>query len=222
MEAVTPGADFIPNQHSKNWRFCLPAISAVCSKHLSVLGKRALTRSRPYKKDDIGHVEHTNWTHVRQLLGYDRLGEPQLVEPINAPYRECWEPLHNYFLPSAKLEAKTREGAKVKRRHDKPLTPCERLLGSPDMDAANKRKLREQRAALNPFELHRRLEEGLRAFLHRALHSSRPTDSLHCALDAGKNSHLPVSCLLSQRLHRSGLSPVSFTFESTGHCLLVR
>ncbi len=42
MEAVTPGVDFIPNQHSKNWRLCLPAISAVCSKQLSGLEKRAL------------------------------------------------------------------------------------------------------------------------------------------------------------------------------------
>ncbi|MDB6124404.1 MAG: Integrase core domain, partial [Pedosphaera sp.] len=28
------------------------------------------TRSRPYHKDDNGHVEQKNWTHVRQLLGY--------------------------------------------------------------------------------------------------------------------------------------------------------
>jgi hypothetical protein len=144
-------------------------------------------------KDDNGHVEQKNWTHVRQLLGYDRLEDPQLVEPINVLYRECWEPLHNYFLPSAKLEEKRREGAKVKRRHDKPLTPCERLLGSPDVDDATKRKLRARRASLNPFELNRRIEEGLRAILHRALHSSRPTDSLHCALDAGKTSPSPVS-----------------------------
>jgi hypothetical protein len=82
-------------------------------------------------------VEQKNWTHVRQLLGYDRLEDPQLVEPINVLYRECWEPLHNYFLPSAKLEEKRREGAKVKRRHDKPLTPCERLLGSPDVEAVS-------------------------------------------------------------------------------------
>ena len=53
------------------------------------------TRSGPYKKDDNGHADQKNWTHGRQLLGYDRLGEPELVEPINALYRDCWEPLHN-------------------------------------------------------------------------------------------------------------------------------
>ncbi len=61
------------------------------------------TRSLPYKKDDNGHVEQKNWAHVRQLLGYDRLGDPELVEPINALYQSCWEPLHNEFLPSVKL-----------------------------------------------------------------------------------------------------------------------
>jgi hypothetical protein len=151
------------------------------------------TRSRPYKKNDNGHVEQKNWTHVRQLLGYGRLDDVALIEPINALYRDIWEPLHNFFLPSAKLEQKSRVGAKVTRRHDKPLTPCDRLLASKEVSAAAKRRLRATRDSLNPFELHRRLEEGLRAILHRALHSSRPTDSLHCAPDAGKTSATPVS-----------------------------
>lgn len=151
------------------------------------------TRSRPYKKDDNGHVEQKNWTHVRRLLGYDRLEDPDLVGPLNALYRECWEPLHNYFLPSAKLETKCREGAKVRRRHDKPKTPCERLLASPDVGAEAKTRLRTGLASLNPFELHRRLEDGLRAILHRSLHSSRPPDSLHCATDAGKSTPMTVS-----------------------------
>ena len=115
-----------------------------------------------YKKNDNAHVEQKNWTHVRQLLGYDRLDDPELVGEINELYRECWEPLHNLFLPSMKLEQKVREGAKVKRRHDKPLTPCERLLGSRDVDAATKRGLRERRASINPFALHREVERRLR------------------------------------------------------------
>ena len=148
---------------------------------------------RSYKKDDNGHVEQKNWTHVRRLLGYDRLEEPGMVELINALYREYWEPLHNYFLPSAKLEKKCREGAKIKRRHDKPLTPCERLLASPDVSLESKRRLKGELTRLNPFELHRRLEEGLRAILHRPLHSSRPSDSLHCAADAGTSIPMRVS-----------------------------
>ncbi len=151
------------------------------------------TRSRPYKKDDNGHVEQKNWTHVRRLLGYDRLEDPRLVDLINTLYRECWEPLHNCFLPSAKLEKKCRVGAKVKRRHDAPRTPCERLLASPDVSVESKSRLKSELARLNPFELHRRLEEGLRSILHRPLHSSRPSDSLHCAADAGTSIALKVS-----------------------------
>jgi hypothetical protein len=66
-------------------------------------------------------------------------------------------------------------------------------LASKEVSTEAKRRLRATRDSLNPFELHRRLEEGLRAILHRALHSSRPTDSLHCAPDAGKTSATPVS-----------------------------
>jgi hypothetical protein len=155
--------------------------------------KVGFTRSRPYKKNDNGHVEQKNWTHVRQLLGYERLDDPELVGPINVLYRECWEPLHNFFLPSAKLESKSRLGAKVKRKHDLPQTPCQRLLESAEVDAEAKRRLRSRLKLLNPFELHRKLEEGLRGILHRALHSSRPTGSLHCAPDAPTLTYTPVS-----------------------------
>ena len=151
------------------------------------------TRSRPYHKDDNGHVEQKNWTHVRQLLGYERLGDPKLAGAISGLYREVWEPLHNFFLPSMKLVSKERHGAKIKRRHDAPRTPCERLLASAAISAKTKRQLRARRAALNPFELHRELEERLRPILHWALRSSRPTDSLHCAPNEGKLTETTVS-----------------------------
>jgi hypothetical protein len=38
------------------------------------------TRSRPYKKNDQAHVEQKNFTHVRQLLGYGRIGEIEQVD----------------------------------------------------------------------------------------------------------------------------------------------
>lgn len=136
------------------------------------------TRSRPYHKDDNGHVEQKNWTHVRQLLGYGRFEDPGLVELINALYVEVWEPLHNFFLPSMKLIAKDRQGAKIRRRHDLPATPCDRLLASPDVTPARKKALRAQRQTLDPFALHEQLEQRLSRVLHRALHSSRPTGSL--------------------------------------------
>jgi hypothetical protein len=78
-------------------------------------------------------------------------------------------------------------GAKLKSKHDKPMIPLERLLASLDVRSEMKKKLRNEKAGLNPFQLQRRLEDGLRAILHGALHFSRPTDSLHSAPHAGKN-----------------------------------
>ena len=148
------------------------------------------TRSRPYHKDDNGHVEQKNWTHVRQLLGYSRLGQPELCAEINRLYRELWEPLHNYFCPSAKLLRKERHGAKVQRRHDVPKTPCDRLLACGQVDKATKDKLQKERDRLNPFELARKVEASLRRILQHSLRSSRPTGSLHCGNAEGKKTTL--------------------------------
>jgi hypothetical protein len=137
------------------------------------------TRSRPYHKDDNGHVEQKNWTHVRQLLGYGRLEDPELCAQITRLYVEYWEPLHNYFCPSAKLVTKERHGAKVQRRHDVPTTPCDRLLACAQVDRASKDRLEQERARLNPFDLARNVERALRRVLQRSLRSSRPTGSSH-------------------------------------------
>jgi hypothetical protein len=64
------------------------------------------TRSRPYHKNDQAHVEQKNFTHVRQLLGYERLDDVRLVEAVNALYREAWGPLHNYFCKGNEAQGK--------------------------------------------------------------------------------------------------------------------
>ncbi|MBL9178698.1 MAG: hypothetical protein JNM65_11595, partial [Verrucomicrobiaceae bacterium] len=111
---------------------------------------------------DNGHVEQKNWTHVRQLPGYERLADSEMVKEINMLCRELWEPLHNHFCASTKLVSKYRHGAKVIRRHERPMTPCDRLLASDAVSAWKKAELRAVRKALNPFELNRRLEAALR------------------------------------------------------------
>jgi len=47
-----------------------------------------VTRSRPYHSDDNAHVEQKNWMWPRQLLGYGRLEQADLVEPINSIYQD--------------------------------------------------------------------------------------------------------------------------------------
>lgn len=152
------------------------------------------TRSRPYKKDDNGHVEQKNWTHVRQLLGYGRLERPELVDEINRLYVEVWEPLNNYFLPSTKLIGKLRTGGKLSRKHDQPLTPCDRLLNCPEVPDRVKAKLRRTRKSLNPIDLKHELERRLAPILQHAHPARRPPGSLPDGREnATTHNHTTVS-----------------------------
>ncbi|WP_051076287.1 hypothetical protein [Verrucomicrobium sp. 3C] len=123
-------------------------------------------------------MEQKNWSRVRQLLAYDPLGSPELLEPINRLYRELWDPLQNFFCPSVKFVAKTRIGGRYRRRYDRPQTPCDRLPQSRAVDPAAKRRLRENRRKLDPFALKEAIERALRTILAQPLHSTRPTGSL--------------------------------------------
>lgn len=46
------------------------------------------TRGRPYKKDDNGHIEQKNWTHVRKLMGYVRDDSVAALTAMNAVYAD--------------------------------------------------------------------------------------------------------------------------------------
>ena len=119
------------------------------------------TRSRPYKKNDNAHVEQKNWTHVRHLLGYDRIDNIKAVKLINDLYRNEWSLYQNYFMPSMKLIDKQRVGAKYKKKYDKPMTPFERILVSEHIDQATKDKLNNNYKKLNPFTLKAEIERKL-------------------------------------------------------------
>lgn len=66
--------------------------------------KPTFTRSRPYQKNDNAHVEQKNWTHVRQLFGYERFDNPELTKLMNALYANEWSQLQNHFCPTLKLK----------------------------------------------------------------------------------------------------------------------
>ena len=51
-------------------------------------GKVRMTRSRPYKKDDNCYVEQKNFTHVREIFGYERIGQSDFVPLMNEIYAE--------------------------------------------------------------------------------------------------------------------------------------
>ena len=124
------------------------------------------TRSRPYHSDDNAHVEQKNWTWARQLLGYGRLEDPELVGPISALYREVWAPWQNFFLPCLKLEQKWRQGSHWHKRYEVPRTAYDRLCAPGMLALKQRRQLQERYASLDPFALIDDLEKKLKQILH--------------------------------------------------------
>ena len=123
-----------------------------------------MVRRRPYKKNDNAHVEQKNWTHVRQLFGYDRVDDPILIPMMNEIYKAYWGPIQNFFTPVLKLKSKERIGGRVKKVYDTPMTPHKRLLNSPAVPREVKAKLKEQHAAKNPIYLKKELDKKLKEF----------------------------------------------------------
>jgi hypothetical protein len=123
------------------------------------------TRSRPYHKDDNAHVEQKNWMWPRQLLGYDRLECPTLVEPINELYRRAWGPLMNFFLPGLKLAHKWREHSQWYKRYEPAQTAYQRLLGCRQLPRRTRQALRDRFESLDPFVLKEDVEERLKTIL---------------------------------------------------------
>jgi len=122
-------------------------------------------RSRPYKKDDNAHVEQKNWTHVRQLFGYDRIDRPELVPAMNEIYR-LWGLYQNHWAPARRLQSKTRINSRWLKKYDIPTTPYHRLLGSPHVAKQAKEDLTAVHKTLNPFHLKKEIEKKLRQLFH--------------------------------------------------------
>ena len=119
------------------------------------------TRSRPYHSDDNAHVEQKNWTHVRQLFGYERFGNQAVVELMNDLYKNEISLMNNYFLPNTKLIEKQRVESKIFKKHDKPATPYQRLMRSEHISDLRRNELTEIYNSLNPFELKKIIKKKL-------------------------------------------------------------
>ena len=122
----------------------------------------ALSRGRPYRKNDNAHVEQKNYTHVRQWFGYERHDNQAVVPLINALCKGALGQLLNLFLPSLKLESKVREGSKTKRVYGPAQTPLERVLEREEVSPEKKSELRALQARLNPFGLRRDIDRSLK------------------------------------------------------------
>ena len=126
------------------------------------------TRSRPYHKNDNAHVEEKNWTLVRQYIGYQRLGKPNLADELNQLYLSEWRLFMNFFVPSTKLIEKRRVGAKIIKKYDSPKTPFQRLLESPLISTPSKDKLQKLFSKQDPFNLQRQIQRKINAIISQA------------------------------------------------------
>jgi len=132
----------------------------------------AFTRSRAYHKNDNARVEQKNWTHVRQLVGYGRLADPEQAELLNDLYAREWGQFRNFFCPAMKHLRTEVEGSRKKRIYDQPLTPFERLKACPGANPKQVERMEKLMATLNPFKLKASIERKLRRVLRLA---SRPS-----------------------------------------------
>ena len=124
--------------------------------------KVKFTRTRPYRKNDNAHVEQKNYSHVRQLLGYDRLNNPKLVKLINSLYTDEWSLYQNHFCPTLKLLEKKRINSKYHKKYETPKTPLQRLIESTYINNQKKLLLNACHQTLNPFYLKQSIERKLK------------------------------------------------------------
>lgn len=112
------------------------------------------TRSRAYRKNDQSWIEQKNGAVVRKLIGYNRLEGMQTAQTLARLYKAS-RLYVNFFQPSFKLKSKTRQGARVVKRYDTPVTPYQRLLASDQIPAAAKEPWRAcyEALALQPLTM---------------------------------------------------------------------
>jgi len=116
-----------------------------------------MTRGRAGKGNDSPHVEQKNWTHVRLLLGYQRIEDESLIKEINELY-EAANLLNNFFCSTRRLIFKERRGSRYYKKYDDPATPCERLLASDQITELQKTYLTEVKLNLDPYKLRRLID----------------------------------------------------------------
>lgn len=120
-----------------------------------------VARGRSGKSNDQCHIEQKNNVFVRQLFGYDRVEDLEIIKLMNELYSNEWSKLFNYFYPQMKLVEKDRVGSKCHRKYDEAKTPYERLLESGQLNPEQEQKLIETKAKLNPVELQQIVQKKL-------------------------------------------------------------
>ena len=89
---------------------------------------------------------------------YERMGHQELAELLDELLQK-WSLWSNLFVPTGKLMSKERIGSRVIKKHEKPQTPCQRLLASPVVSEAAKMELRALLARTDPIVMRREINQ---------------------------------------------------------------
>lgn len=152
------------------------------------------TRSRPGNSNDGCHVEQKNWAVVRQVVGYHRYHGDLHVDVLNGIYALLRDHI-NFFVPQQKLVSKSRDGAKVIKKHDTAKTPFQRLRADPDVDIHDKAVQHGHYLTLNPAALRREilaLSDALAAEVTRHDLPTRPYTGLSSRASTHEATTLPT------------------------------
>ena len=114
--------------------------------------KITYTRARETIKNDQAYIEQQNYSVVRRFVGYQRLDTEEQLKTVSKLY-ELLSDYQNFFQPGMRLKTKVRDGARVTRKYDTPLTAYQRLLKRKDIPKETKQKLRIRYKKLNPKKL---------------------------------------------------------------------
>jgi len=110
------------------------------------------TRAREGISNDQPYIEQQNYSVVRRFVGYQRLDTEKQLERTNKIYGLLSD-YQNFFQPVMRLKTKVRDGARVTRKYDAPLTAYQRVLKRKDIPKDTKQKLGERYKKLNPKRL---------------------------------------------------------------------
>ena len=118
------------------------------------------TRSRGNKKNDNCFVEQKNGASVRKIVGYARYSDDKGIAALQTVYNH-YDNLLNYFYPCQKLVSKERNGSKVKKIYDKPLSPYERILSDPEIKEPLKIRLRSLKKQINLMTEMKKMQQAI-------------------------------------------------------------
>ncbi len=151
------------------------------------------TRGRPRKSNDQCYVEQKNGQIVRQVVGYDRFTGELAYRQLTELYRAL-RVYVNCFQPSMKLQAKERDGSKVRRTYDQAQTPMQRLLASGAIPLKKQQELLRITEALDPLRLLTQLEHLQKALWRHAVASEvvHPTSALQFEVRQCTEEKIPV------------------------------